>query len=489
MTVKLITIGDSVSQGFMSGAAAFTEFSYSTLLARTMGWSDHTYLEWKKDCKLKIDLEGLFRHLEYHFGPNIRGLEWLRVAGKVNEFLDESEDYYERGEGKTGTPVPGGHTFFHNLAVEGMDVADAWLVTPKLCRETIEKVSWNKRRDNYLKPASAPFYRNAYRVLNPSARDEYDDFSAIKWLRYHATTEGVENAIVWLGANNALGTVISLDIRPSPGNTLHYSRAKRQEWNLWRPSDFEEEYRELIRQVDDIMRENRYDDWHVFVGTVPYVTIAPLAKGMGEHRYVSGSSPDTRELEGLYYQYYSYFPFTEELAERYGKVLKFRDALHIDKTIAAYNRTIRQVVKEVNSQYSSERYHIVDLCSSLKEMAWKRNRGEPTYEYPDYFRFLYPPLDTKYYHVNRAGEIKKGGIFSLDGIHPTVIGQGLIAWEFLKKIKETGVAGSESKIDWDFVFKSDTLWNQPIKIMEEIYENDKLLQMIVDMIRIFRISI
>lgn len=35
--MKLFTLGDSISQGFMSGAAAQTDLAYSTLIARCMG--------------------------------------------------------------------------------------------------------------------------------------------------------------------------------------------------------------------------------------------------------------------------------------------------------------------------------------------------------------------------------------------------------------------------------------------------------------------
>lgn len=39
--LKLFTIGDSISQGFMSLAAARTDLSYSTIVAREMGWLTH----------------------------------------------------------------------------------------------------------------------------------------------------------------------------------------------------------------------------------------------------------------------------------------------------------------------------------------------------------------------------------------------------------------------------------------------------------------
>ena len=38
--MKLFTIGDSIPQGFMSGAAARTNLAYSTLVAGCMGLED-----------------------------------------------------------------------------------------------------------------------------------------------------------------------------------------------------------------------------------------------------------------------------------------------------------------------------------------------------------------------------------------------------------------------------------------------------------------
>jgi len=47
--LKLFTIGDSVSQGFMSAAAARTDLTYSTLIARSMGLeleNEYRYPKW-----------------------------------------------------------------------------------------------------------------------------------------------------------------------------------------------------------------------------------------------------------------------------------------------------------------------------------------------------------------------------------------------------------------------------------------------------------
>ena len=99
--MKLFTIGDSVSQGFMSAAAARTDLTYSTLVARSMGLeigTEYRYPEWAKDG-LPLNLERAFRRLEERYGFNIRGAEWLTVLQTLNNVVDEAEDYYERGPG------------------------------------------------------------------------------------------------------------------------------------------------------------------------------------------------------------------------------------------------------------------------------------------------------------------------------------------------------------------------------------------------------
>lgn len=485
--MKLFTIGDSISQGFMSAAAAKPHLSYGTLLAKALGEASYAYLSWKEEFHLKADLELIMRTLERRFGTNIRGLEWPGALATINEVLDTAEDYYEKGEGRFGQPASD-RRWFNSVAVEGMDVADAWLVTPNACRKKLEETG-NKaaRTDTLFGVASDSFYRNAYRVLNPQGEkteDEYGDYSALGWLDHHARGEGVENAIVWLGANNALGTVLRLKISQTPGDgsPIARSRAERSEWNLWHPRDFELEYRRLLERVDASMAKNQARDWNVFVGTVPFVTIAPLAKGMGDPRPVD----DHAGLKGLYYQYYSYFALSAESAVKSGVYLSFRDALHIDRTIAEFNRIIKTQVAALNDKHGTPRYHVVDLGDVLSQMAWKRNRGQPTYVYPEELQFVFPPVDTKYYDVRPDGAIEGGGIFTLDGIHPTATAHGIIAWEFMKVMQRVGVLSRDAKLDWGAILSSDTLRTKPIRLVRELYEHDNLIRTVLTAIRLIR---
>ena len=160
--MRLFTIGDSVSQGFMSAAAARTDLTYSTLIAHSMGLeleNEYRYPKWELDG-LPLNLERAFRRLVERYGSNIRGLEWLTVLWTLNSVVDEVEDYYERGPGAADKPYRdlelmagedgGGIEYFHNVAVQGFDVADSWLVTPAECKERIAREPGEANRSFFL---------------------------------------------------------------------------------------------------------------------------------------------------------------------------------------------------------------------------------------------------------------------------------------------------------------------------------------------------
>ncbi len=503
--MKLFTIGDSVSQGFMSLAAARTDQSYSTLVAQSMGLesgTEYRYPAWGAGG-LPVDLERACRCI-VQYGPNIWGPEWLKVLRTIDDVVDETRNYYQSGPGaanaayqgpvSAGSGNAGGVPYFHNVAVWGFDVADSWLVTPKLCQEKIAELGGG---GSFLAPPNAALYRTALKVLNPSLDPQYDQHSQLEWLRQHAAdqNEGVENLLLWLGANNALGTVVGLKIRQTPNdpdNRPHLiSHEEREEagWTLWHPADFEAEYAELLDQVDEAMKNNVYPDWKVFVGTVPAVTIAPLAKGVGSTYHVTRQNTITKVDETyVYYQYYVYFLFDEDLVHRNdGLYLTFEDALHIDDCIREYNATIRALVAAKNANHQQERYHVVDIFQAFQDIAIKRNAGQVKYEFPEYFRSAYPKVDTRYYHADLDGRLRRGGLSGLDGVHPSAIGQGLLAHEFLKVMRTAGVVDTIN-LDWKAIFESDTLYSDPINIMNEIYEHSWLAEKILSLIRTFRRS-
>jgi hypothetical protein len=159
--------------------------------------------------------------------------------------------------------------------------------------------------------------------------------------------------------------------------------------------------------------------------------------------------------------------------------LTLAEALHIDDCIRAYNRDISRLLEEKNKEHPKRRYYLVDTCGILESLAFKRNAGQVEYDFPDYFDFVYPRVDTKYYHADRRKRLRQGGLFSLDGVHPTAIGQGIIAHEFMKVMKQAGVV-VDGSLNWPTIFESDTLYSDPISLMHELYNKDWLAKYLLE---------
>ena len=490
--MRLFTIGDSISQGFMSLAAARTDLAYSTLIARALGVSGYRYPSWPMGG-MPFNLENVMRKLESRYGSNIGGIEWLTALQTINGVVDRSEDYYEREDGAIDRAYPDQSTpFFHNVSVRGFEVADAWLMNSRVCREVVQDAGAKGRKDNFLQGPNLSFYRTARKVLDPRLDDRgypEDRTTQLDWLKLHAESEGVENLILWLGANNALGTILSLNIKMSPDDPpyvlgLDHLERREKDWNLWHPNDFFAEYDMLLKRTLAALKNNQAAHCHVFLATVPQVTVAPLAKGVGEKTLL-----DDTHYKGYYYEYYTYFPFGKRFAKKSAFRLTKEEAIHIDDCIAAYNTFIRSVPTSKKYPASNVTFHFVDVAKALFELAWKRNDGRPRYEFPDAFQYTFPKVNTQYYYANRRGKLERGGIVGLDGVHPSAIGQGLIAHEFLKVMNAAGIAKADgttvspNDLQWASIFNSDSLFRQPLSNMQEIYQHKTLAKLILRTIR------
>jgi len=497
--MKLFTIGDSISQGFMSMAAARTELSYSTLIAKCMGLvpgtDDYSIPMWGAGG-LPFNIENLMRSLQRKYGNDIRGpIEWLAAVSSVHGFLDDIEDYYERGQGNIALPQAGRRHFYPNVSVAGFTVADAWIVTPRLC---VDRIAMDQQKNGgdglFFSLPNSRFERTAHAVLNPSRDPRFDDFSQLRWLEHHHVEgEGVENLILWLGANNALGTIVRMDMKSTADagkSPLDMGLDERNMFNLWTTEHFEAEYEELMERVHDILSKGKRD-CKVFVGTVPAVTIAPLARGVGNSR-LADDPFNVVKGKATYFDRYTYFLFDHDYARRSGNSLTFEQAHEIDSTIAEYNKIIKRIVAAYNkkgkdTEGAKVEYYIVDICDQLLRLAFKRNHGKPTYDLPqeliDLNKHLGRTVDTVYYTVDRMGRMSAGGVFSLDGVHPTAIGHGLIAQEFLAAFKKAKVP-MVRELDWNGIAASDSLYTNPISMMDELYDNTRLAEMLLDLLRL-----
>ena len=74
----------------------------------------------------------------------------------------------------------------------------------------------------------------------------------------------------------------------------------------------------------------------------------------------------------------------------------------------------------------------------------------------------------------------------MDGIHSSVIGQGIIAHAFLKALKGNGSAPDQVEINWDRVKKDDTLRNDPLGILHDMVKVDQVIDLIKQAAAVFR---
>lgn len=132
---RLVAIGDSLTHGFQSGAIFNTDISYPATIAYELGWADKfRHPRYGGPGGLPLNLELLLRRLDTEFGSNI-GLGEIALALFAGRgFMDDVEDYWERGPGRV-PPVLSAHN--HALAVYGWDLRDALSLTYAKCEERI----------------------------------------------------------------------------------------------------------------------------------------------------------------------------------------------------------------------------------------------------------------------------------------------------------------------------------------------------------------
>lgn len=467
---RLVALGDSLTQGFMSGAVFATDLSYPAMIAQALGIdsSQFRFPAFNAHGGLPVNIEMLLRRLEQQYGADLDTLELLGAPFQLRTWMDEVEDYWERGAGTQPMHTAG---TFHNLASWGMTVDDALYLTAGYCAQRCQEPT----TDNLFNQVPEnSFFRTALTVLNPAQQPERMDRTALGCARDLAADGGIENLIVALGANNALGTVTRLNVTLTDDRVLADPLAYRNVFNLWRPEHFASLYRNLADELDAIGAER------VFLATVPHVTIVPLARGVGTTR--ADRLPD----DPRYFKFYTYFWITDQAFDPTNHpYLTGAQAKEIDATIDTYNATIRQVVTE--RQARGQQWFIVDLGGALERIAYRRYReigleppGGP-YEYPaGWLAALQaehlPQLTSQYLGVEN-GQIVRGGLFSLDGVHATTMGYSLLAHEFISVMHQAGVpfinpvtqAARPDPLDLDYArfLRRDTLVRRPPGLFDD----------------------
>lgn len=450
---RLVAIGDSLTAGFQSGAIYNTSLSWPALVARELGWfGEFRFPTYEGYGGLPLNIEFLLRQLEWQFG-DIGWLDSLPALAWVNHYLNKVEQWWEVDADQT---YESGEGLTHNLGVHGFKLRDAYSRTRAAVEEAILK-----RKDHWRLPIpERDVDRAARRVLGNAGLD-----MAVMDVARALGDEGdpgIEVLVVALGANHALGSVVHLRWKWTDDR---YPDDPDDGYTVWTPRHFAAEWDELIRRVQDIRAR------HVVLATVPHVTIAPVARGVAV-----GDRGASR-----YYPYYTRPWISDaDFDPEEDPKLTGDQARAIDSAIDQYNRLITDTVRRART--AGRDWYLFDLCGLLDRLAYKRYLTHPeakpswwddvggAYPLPDALTALNPVPDTRFFQSDPNGR-SAGGLFSLDGTHPTTVGYGITAQELIKVLERAGVSffgadgrtprPSPIRIDFGPLLQADSLLRDP----------------------------
>lgn len=460
---RLVVLGDSLSHGFQSGAVFNTDISWPAIVAYELGWLDrYRYPVYGGPGGLPLNIELLLRRLEERFGSRLDIGDVPLALFAARAFMDDVEDYWERGPGRIAPRVD---RYNHDLSVYGCDLRDVLSRTAETEEAAIERPN-DSLLDQLVENAGARAALRVYPHWNAevSGQTLLEAAAALGDDHDENTECGIETLVVFLGANNALQTVTELRVRWSEDDFRELNRKDR--YTVWRPEHFAAELADLVEAVGQIRAR------HTIWCTVPHVTIAPVARGIG-----GKVAPGSR-----YFPYYAR-PWVKDhqFDPTRDPHLTELDARAVDAAIDLYNARIEQVVRDARrgaDDAGPRDWFLLDIAGFLDRLAWRRYMTDPNARpswwtpctLPPALAALQPPPDSRFLVSDGRGGRAAGGLFSLDGVHPTTVGYGLIAQEIIKIQELAGVpfpdlTGKPRQgpilVDFDRLLRRDTLVNHP----------------------------
>lgn len=509
---RLVCIGDSIGQGFKSGAVFETNLSFPAIVAWEMGLSDadFRYPTFTGEGGLPINIEYLLRRLDQSFGQDVNWWELPLAIIYLRQWMDAIEDYWERGPGTQPIPYTGP---YHNLSIWGFEIQDAYQVSARMAHRIAARPS-----DDWLSqiPDHAMF-RTAVRVLNPSQSRQEEDLMATQVARATqlARNGGIENLLIFLGSNNVLSTVTSLSYTESTDQDMQEADPTKRKATIYTPEHFSQVLARFMTAVE-AMNTGGGQVQRVFWGTVPPVTIPPVSRGVGGRMDSAMGLPspygdrDDRRWYRRYFRYYTRPWVTDEkfkpIEDDY---LTGEQIMKIDYIIAQYKQALVGLVAQHNRRREEQGlphdWFIVDIHWGLERMAYRRYQEDPSvppppmwspYEMPDALSVL--DLDTRFLRAKQGKRIT-GGIFSLDGVHGTTVGYGLVAQEFINVMQANGVQffwGDQRTprvppitVDFKRLIQLDTLIRVPPYTLDDVWDRlvdgDQVLDMFKRALRAF----
>jgi hypothetical protein len=440
----LVTVGDSLTHGLTSGAVYATDLSWPAQVAAALGVRPFRVPTYGGPLHgLPLNIEALVRGLQRSLGDDLELWDKARLPGVAHRLLDANEDHWERGAGSGPPP----HERYDNVGIYGWDLRDALDYTA----ERAARLAGVDTDDDLLgaKP-EADNDRAAWSVL-AGFGDAATQVAAVEAI---GADHGIATLVVALGSNNALGAVVDKTVRWSAAGFDDLDR--KDAFNVWRPSHFAAELSLVVDRLREVPAAR------VVLATVPHVTIAPLAMG------VNPDEPGEKWRKGSRYFPYYIDPWIaeDEFEPRKHRHLTHRQARAIDAAIDQYNVAITDAVRGCRSE--GRDWLVLDLCGLLDSVAARRFGDDPVAAQrngiiPARLPAPIADLDTRWFLSDETG-LLQGGLFGLDGIHPTACGYGLVADELLI------VLGAPQRIDFAALRADDTLNADPPALVKDVQE-------------------
>jgi hypothetical protein len=449
---RLVTVGDSLTMGFKSLAITDTRLSWPAILADTIGLgeNDFTYPSFPGpvDCPgLPLNLEAIVRGIDAAEAGSPFGVRQLREALTVTAAISHVKSYWEHGPGSI---LPGPSASYHNnLAVYGFDVRDAYTRTVGAALAAVTSHSGGQAVFSPLvshhEDRAMLITLQGPAVTNPGVSNPTTMVHAARWLGQDG---GIDTLFVALGSNNALASVVNLQLvwSTGPGSSGY---------TVSDPADFETELGELRDRIAEINARR------VIWVTVPHVTVAPIARGLG-----------TKPSGSPYFARYTHAWITDaEFDPAINPYLTGEQARAIDSAIDQYNYSIKRLVYAARTAEQPKDWLLLDLCGLLDRLAYRRYIDSPgsrpswwdakPYRLPAALAMLTPQPDTRFFESDASGRIQ-GGLVALDGVHPTTIGYGILAQEALGVMAHAD-ASLPKQLDFARLVSEDTLISDPPK--------------------------
>lgn len=405
---------------------------------------------------IPLNLEILVRGLSDEFGDSISVGEYLAAAKYIYTTTQRVRRYWQNGYEKQ---IKKRITPYHNQSIWGVAANDVWLLTEKICRNYMIEHPPKFTMFDFLH--SNAKYTTSRLVLNPDFSIPRENCNMLDNVRYFSENGGIENLIVYLGGNNIVGAITEMKLVYSEDDDINEYPFYRP-YTITRPEHFERMYRYLAEHVSRLNVNN------IITATIPYITIPPVTRGVNANR---------KNGQYGYFDYYTRFwIWDEDFNPEMHPHLTREEAIQLDIHIDEYNRIIKAIANEYG-------WIVVPMNRYISNIAARRLPRDKPIIFPQKFvkalrnnsdtSYLVTgdnttTLNSHYLQLDReTGHIRKGGIFSLDGLHPTTIGYGLIANTFYECMKRNGIK-FQKELDWDSIIASDSLVTNPPFILIEL---------------------